>query len=255
MAPRTIVITGASRGIGAATARAAAELGANVVLNARSEADLAGVARSIVEAGGQALAVPGDVSRRDDCLRLVQSAVERFGGLDAVVNNAAIVDPLSTLMTSAPEAVERALAVNVLGPLMLAQAAAVHLRPRKGCIVNVTSGVATFPVSGIGAYCASKAALNMCNHVLAKEEPELTVIAFDPGMTDTAMQTYLRTQAEAAMIPSDYAMFVGFNERGLIQPPDRIGRVLARVALRAPREWSGTVVVWDDERAQGLLAA
>ena len=255
MNARTIIITGASRGIGAAAARGAAELGANVVLNARSEADLAGVARSISEAGGKVLVVPGDVSRQDDCVRLVKSAVERFGGLDVVVNNAAILEPLSSFATSTPEALERAFAVNVLGPLMLAQAAAVHLRPRKGCIVNVTSVVATLPVSGIGAYCASKAALNMCNHVLAKEEPELTVIAFDPGMVDTPMQADLRASAERVMIPADSAMLIGFHEQGHVQAPDLIGRVLARVALRAPHEWSGTIVVWNDERAKGLLDA
>ena len=179
MTSRTILITGASRGIGAATACAAAELGANVVINARSEAELASVARRITDAGGQALSVPGDVSHREDCLRLVKSAVERFGGLDVLVNNAAIIGPLSPILTGAPEDAQRALAVNVLGPLMLAQAAAVHLRPRQGRIINVTSGAAGMPASGLANYCASKAALNAYNHILAKEEPELTVIAFE----------------------------------------------------------------------------
>lgn len=69
------------------------------------------------------------------------------------------------------------------------------------------------------------------------------------------MQADLRAGAERVMIPADSAMLAGFHEQGHVQAPDRIGRVLARVALRAPREWSGTVVVWNDERAQGLLDA
>lgn len=254
MSTQTLIVTGASRGIGAATARAAAALGANVVLCARSEADLDAVARPIAEAGGQVLSVAADVSNRDDCRRLVDATIERFGSLDALVNNAATLDPVEPIATSDPALWHRALAVNVLGPLMLAQAALPALRARQGRIIDVTSGAAGIPISGLSAYCASKAALNIFNKCLAKEEPEVTVIAFEPGTVDTTMHAFIRAEAQPAMQPADYALFVGLYEQGHLRPPDDIGRILAHVALRAPRSWSGTLVAWDDAQVQGLLA-
>jgi NAD(P)-dependent dehydrogenase (short-subunit alcohol dehydrogenase family) len=253
MPPQTLIVTGASRGIGAATARTAAELGAHVVLCARSETELAVVARQITEAGGKALSVVADVSRREDCRRLVHAAVERFGGLDALVSNAATLEPVEFVAASDPEAWQHALAVNVLGPLMLAQVALPHLRARKGRIIDVSSGAASIPVSGLSAYCASKAALNIFGQCLAKEEPDVTVIAFEPGVVDTAMQTFIRTQGRPRMLPADHALFVGMHEQGHLRPPDDAGRVLAHVALRAPRDWSGTIVAWNDERVQRLI--
>jgi NAD(P)-dependent dehydrogenase (short-subunit alcohol dehydrogenase family) len=250
-----MIITGASRGIGAATARAAAALGANVVLCARSAADLAAVARPIEEAGGQVLSVAADVSDREGCKRLVGAALERFGSLDAVVSNAATLDPIAPIATSDPAVWHRALAVNVLGPVMLAQAALPALRARQGRIIDVTSGAASIPISGLSAYCASKAALDIFSKCLAREEPEVTVIAFEPGTVDTGMHAFIRAEAQPAMLPADYALFVGLYEQGHLRPPDEVGRILAHVALRAPRSWSGTLVAWNDPQVQSLLAA
>jgi NAD(P)-dependent dehydrogenase (short-subunit alcohol dehydrogenase family) len=255
MTAPTLLITGASRGIGAETARIAAELGANVVLSARSEADLAAVAQRITGAGGQALAVPGDVSHKEDCERLVLRAVERFGGIDAVVNNAASLEPLSPFAATDPLAWQRCLAVNVFGPAMMTHAALPHLRRRKGRIINVTSGAASVPLTGLSAYCSSKAALNMLSQVLAKEEPELTVIAFDPGVVETAMQVLLRDEGGSAMASDDHAIFMGLQQQGKLTSPDVPARVLAHVALRAPHDWTGTILVWDDERAAALAGA
>lgn len=91
MTKPTIIVTGASRGIGAAIGRAAAQLGANVVLNARSEIELQAVATKI---GAQAVAVSGSVANQDDCAALVETAVSHFGRIDAVVNNAGIIEPV-----------------------------------------------------------------------------------------------------------------------------------------------------------------
>lgn len=251
MSSQTLIVTGASRGIGAATAHTAAALGASVVVCARSGADA--VARQITEAGGQALSVTADVSNREDCQRLVAAAIERFGSLDAVVSNAATLDPVAPVAASDAEAWLHALRVNVLGPVMLAQAALPHLRARKGRIIDVTSGAAGIPISGVSAYCASKAALNIYDQCLAKEEPEITVISFEPGTVDTAMQTFIRAEGQPAMLSADYAMFVNFHQQGLLRPPEIPGRALAHLALRASHEWTGTIVSWDDPRVQSLF--
>ncbi len=98
----TLLITGASRGLGAAAARIAAGIGANVVLMARSAADLEDVAREIIAAGGTALTVPGDVTHAEDCRRVVAAAVERFGRVDGLINNAGVIEPLARVADADP---------------------------------------------------------------------------------------------------------------------------------------------------------
>lgn len=127
------------------------------------------------------------------------------------------------------------------------------LRARQGRIIDVTSGAASLPIPGLSAYCASKAALNIFNKCLAKEEPEVTVVAFEPGTVDTAMQTFIRAEGQPAMLSADHAMFVSFHQQGLLRPPEVPGRALAHLALRAPHEWTGTIVSWDDPRVQSLI--
>lgn len=80
------------------------------------------------------------------------------------------------------------------------------------------------------------------------------MIGFDPGTVDTAMQSFIRAKGMPVMLPADYAIFAGFHEQRQLRPPDDAGRVLAHVALRSPRDWSGTVVTWDDARVCSLIA-
>ena len=97
MTSQTIIITGASRGLGAATARIAAQMDANVVLTARTEDDLRTVAQEIEAAGGRALAVVGDISQAADCQRVVAEAVKAYGQVDALVNNAGVLAPIAPI--------------------------------------------------------------------------------------------------------------------------------------------------------------
>ncbi len=253
MSAKTIIITGASRGLGAAIARAAAELGAAVVLNARSAEALEAAAGQIAAAGGTALAVPGDVSRDDDCERLVDAAVSRFGRLDALVNNAGILEPIAPIAEADPQAWQRSWAVNVLGPVLMTRAALPHLRESGGRIVHISSGAANRPVVGWGAYCTTKAALNHLNRVLALEEPTLTTIAVRPGAVDTPMQGVLREKGAAGMTPEEHARFIRRYEEGDLLPPELPGRAIAVLALHAPHEWSGEFLSWDDDAVQALV--
>jgi NAD(P)-dependent dehydrogenase (short-subunit alcohol dehydrogenase family) len=115
---QSIIVTGASRGLGAAICQSAAKLGANVVMNARSIPDLKTVIQESEERDGMVLAVPGDVSLEADCRRIVDRAVSTFGRIDALVNNAAIVEPIAPISSTKPADWERNWAVNVLGPMM-----------------------------------------------------------------------------------------------------------------------------------------
>ncbi len=252
MTEKTIIITGASRGLGAAAARIAAEMGANVVLNARTEGALDAVVTSIRAEGGAALAIPGDVSTPEDCRALLAAAVERFGGLDALVNNAGIIEPIAPIAEGRLEAWTQNLAVNVLGPVMLTQAALPYLRKRAGRVINVSSGAAVKVVPGWGAYSAAKAAINSFTNILAAEEPEITAIAFRPGAVDTAMQDVIRRDGATGMPDEFHKKFVNLFAGGALLPPELPGKALALLALDAPHEWSGEFIPWDDARIQKL---
>ena len=136
MSNPTLIISGASRGLGAATARIAAEIGANMVLSARSEAELGALAETIQATGGTALVVPGDVTRVEDCARIVAAAVERFGGVDGLVNNAGRITPIARLAEADPAEWETLLRVNLYGPMLLTQAALPYLRAAHGRVIT-----------------------------------------------------------------------------------------------------------------------
>lgn len=250
---KTLIVTGASRGLGAAAARAAGELGANVALNARSEEDLHNVAEEVEAAGGRALVVPGDVSQADDCRRLVEATVEGFGRLDGAINNAGVLEPIAPMAESNTDAWRDNILVNVLGPYYLTRFAIPHLRKSRGRVINVSSGAAVRATEGWSAYCTAKAALNHFNRVLAAEEGDLVALAVRPGVVDTAMQATIREEGKEGMPAESHRKFVAYHDEGDLLPPEVPGRVLAVLALYAPAGWSGQFVSWDDEAVQALV--
>ena len=253
MTEKTIIITGASRGLGLAVARDAAELGASVVLFARSADKLEQEAQFIRDAGGRALAVPGDVSQEADCRRVVEKTLAHFGRIDGLVHNAGVIEPIAPIAEASIEAWRQSLAINVLGPLMLTQAALPYLRQNRGRVVHVSSGAATNAIPGWGAYCATKGALNQFNRVLSIEEEMVTSIAVRPGVIDTEMQAVIRQMGAAGMPESAYQRFVKMREDGELLPPEVPGATIAVLVLFAPRDWDGDFVAWDEERVQELV--
>jgi 3-oxoacyl-[acyl-carrier protein] reductase len=139
MVAQVILITGASRGLGAATARAAAALGANVLLSARSTVDLDSVAQEIRQDGGTALVVPGDVGREEDCRRIVEAGLAPYGRIDALINNAGVLEPVARLADVDTAAWEQNVVVNLFGPVTLTRLALPHLRQSR-------AGSSTSPV-------------------------------------------------------------------------------------------------------------
>lgn len=155
---KVVVITGASAGIGRACAERLAGGGAAVVVSARRATLLADVARGIIERGGRALAVPGDVTHPDDMRRLVKSAVEHFGRLDVMICNAGIGFH-GGLTDTTPEIADRLVRVNLLGTIYAARAACeVFARQRSGHVIAVSSVVGLRGVPGSSVYSATKAA-------------------------------------------------------------------------------------------------
>lgn len=249
-----VIVTGASRGLGAAVAQAVAEMGANVVLTARSLDDLERQADAVRQKGREALVVGADLNQAQDCQRVVQQTLDRFGDVHALVNNGGILEPIAAIAETDPQAWLRNWQVNVLAPVLLVREALPALRSTSGRVVNVSSGAAEKVTPAWAAYSLAKAALNHFTRFLAEEEAEITALAVRPGVVDTAMQAAVRNQGDEAMRSDDYQRFLGLHRQGQLLPPSVPGRALACLALYTPHGWSGEYLSWDEERVQNLVA-
>lgn len=191
MTNKTVMITGASRGIGAETARVFASAGANVALLARSQDDIAALAGEI---GEKAIAIPCNVARYGEMSSAVATTVQAFGGLDVLINNAGVVDPISHLADADPEEWGHLFDINVKGVFNGIHAALPALRNGGGSVLTISSGAAHNAIEAWSAYCASKAAVNMLNRSLHLEEHAngIRAIGLSPGTVATQMQRVIK---------------------------------------------------------------
>jgi NAD(P)-dependent dehydrogenase (short-subunit alcohol dehydrogenase family) len=183
---RTAIITGASRGLGLALARALAGDGWTLIIDARTEEALES-ARAELSRHTRVVAIRGDVTDPEHRKDLAEAAREA-GGVDALVNNASILgpSPQPDLLDYPLDAFEQVYRTNVVSPLALIQALNNELKPQAR-IVNVTSDAAVEPYEGWGGYGSSKAALEQLSNILAAENPGLRVYRVDPGDMRTQM--------------------------------------------------------------------
>ena len=192
---KVVIVTGASRGIGAAAAIALGKAGATVLLAAR-DGKLAGdVAQSIVAAGGTATARAVDVSDYAAVAAMVAEAHGRYGRLDVLVNNAGVIEPIASVAESDPAVWARNIEINLTGAYYPIRAVLPGMiAAGGGTIVNVSSGAAIRPLEGWSAYCSAKAGLAMLTRAVILENPSngMRIFGFQPGTTDTDMQVSIR---------------------------------------------------------------
>jgi len=192
---KTAIITGASRGIGEAAARYLAELGANVVLAARSYEAIEKISEDIRGAGGQASSFPCDVSDHNAVSGLINHARGAFGSVDVLVNNAGLIDPIARIADSDPEAWGQIVDVNVKGVYYgLRYAIPIMNEQGAGTIINISSGAANSFLEGWSHYCATKAAVLRLTGVAHKEYSGegVRVVGLSPGTVATDMQVAIK---------------------------------------------------------------
>lgn len=202
------IVTGASRGIGAAIARRLAADGHAVVVNyAGNRAEAEKVVNAIVERGGRAIAVQADVADADAARRLFDAATEAFGGVDVLVNNAgAMASELPHLADTPDATFDRLFSINVKGSFLAMREGAKRLR-NGGHIINFSTSVIGLGLPGYAVYAATKSAVETMTHILAKElrGRNITVNAVAPGPTATALfldgKTPERVEQLAKMAP------------------------------------------------------
>lgn len=236
---KVAIVTGASKGIGAAIAKALASEGASVVVNyASSKEGAETVVSAIVGQGGQAIAVGGDVSKKAEVESLINAAVNAYGKLDVLVNNAAIYNwgPIEAITE---DNFHKQFNINVLGLLLTTQAALPHMSAG-GSIINISSVVTSVTPPHLAVYSGTKGAVDAINGVLAKElgSRQIRVNTISPGMVET------EGSRELGVIGSDMEkQMIAQTPLGRTGQPDDIADVAVFLASDASRWMTGEKLV------------
>jgi NAD(P)-dependent dehydrogenase (short-subunit alcohol dehydrogenase family) len=241
------LVTGGGRGIGRAIAQALALVGMAVAVTARSADELAETARLIEDAGGRAVAIPGDAADRHMVEHVVRQTEEHLGSVDLLVNNAGTSGPIGLTWESDPEQWWRTLEVNLLGPLLFAHGVLPGMvERRRGRIINIASGAGLGTGRHFSAYASSKAALIRLTEALAVEAGEygVQVFAVGPGVVKTAMvNDVLESPEQSRLLPG---IPNAVNE-GRDVPPERVGAMAVLLASGAADGLTGRFLsIFDD---------
>lgn len=248
MEGQVVVITGASRGIGAAAAQAFSAAGARTALLARSAAEIRDLADRI---GEGAMALPCDVANWASVQAAMDAVLARFGRIDVLVNNAGVIEPIARLADADPVAWAKAQDINLKGVFHGMKAALPAMRAQGGgTIVTVSSGAALRPLEGWSAYCASKAGALMLTQALHLEESAngIRSLGLSPGTVATEMQMKIR---DSGLNPVSQIAWEDHI------PPEWPARALVWMCGAAADPWLGRDISLRDEdirRAVGLLS-
>ena len=243
---KTVVVTGASRGIGASAARVFADAGANVALLARSAAPLEALAAEI---GTRALALSCDVADYAAVEAALTKAKSHFGALDILIANAGMIDPIARLTEADPADWAQLIQVNISGVFNIMRAGVPMMDKQGGTVISIGSGAAQRPLEGWSAYCSSKAGSLMLMRALDLEEREngLRVMSLSPGTVATQMQREIKASGINAVSQLDWEDHI---------PPEWPAQTLLWMCSADADEYLGAEVSLRDEtvrRRVGLI--
>ncbi|KAK3171779.1 hypothetical protein OEA41_003863 [Lepraria neglecta] len=236
---KTVIVTGASRGIGLAIVQYLLKTSNDVVVIARSKDALEKLREKHPE---HVRVLVGDLGDLSLAQKGVDLAAKEFGRLDGLIVNHGIIDPVTKLRDTNAEDWKKTFDVNFMSAVAFAKAALPLLNESKGCILFTSSGVSVGAVSTWGAYGATKAAMNHLAGQLACEEPEVTSISVRPGVVDTEMQRELREVHSSIMAKKDNDKFLGLHREGKLLKPSDPGDLMAKMVLDPPRELNGKFI-------------
>jgi NAD(P)-dependent dehydrogenase (short-subunit alcohol dehydrogenase family) len=247
MQGKVVVITGASRGIGAAAARVFAKAGAKVALLARSGGQAEEVAAQL---GADAMALRCDVADVGSVDGAIAAVMARWGRVDVLINNAGVIDPIARIADAKPQDWGHAIDINLKGVFYGMRAAIPIMRAQGGgTILTVSSGAAHSPLEGWSAYCASKAGAAMLTRAAHLEEAEhgLRIMGLSPGTVATDMQVVIKASGVNPVSQLDPSVHI---------PADWPARTLLWMCGDAADAWLGQEISLRDEgvrRAVGLV--
>jgi 3-oxoacyl-[acyl-carrier protein] reductase len=237
---RVAIVTGASKGIGAAIARALAAEGAAVVVNyAGSRAGAESVVKAISAAGGRALAVQADVAKLEDVQRLLTESIQAFGAPDILVNNAGVYE-FAPLEAVTAQLFHHQFNTNVLGLLQVTQETVKHIGPKGGSVINISSVVTRTSLPGSSVYAGSKAAVDTITRVLAAElgARKIRVNSINPGMIETE-----GTRAQGIMGSDFEKNVIARTPLGRIGQPDDVAKLAVFLASEDAGWVSGETIL------------
>lgn len=249
---KSAVVTGAGRGIGRAVALGLASAGADLALLARSQPELDEVAEHSRALGARVVVVPTDLADQSAVAAAIAYIQKECGAIDILINNAAVVQPMGPTVDVDVAEWAAAITVNLVSPVQLTLALLPDMLRRKwGRIVNVTARSALAPSQLIGgnAYTSSKVALEAHTVNLAAElaDTGVTVNAFRPGVVDTAIHDWVRSQPAERIGAGLRNQFIKFKESGILISPERSASALL---ARLGSDTTGQIRDVDDEPPQ-----
>lgn len=242
---RTVIVTGASGGIGKALSSELAKSGTKLVLNARREEPLQEVARECRDLGGKVEIVPGDSAQASVAENAVNKCLE-MGNFFGFFHVAGVANPGPFLWELDETQYREVMGASLDAGYQLVRYSLPHLRESgEGICVFFGSGAAKMTIVGLGAYCAAKAAEEHLMRQLAREAPEVVTFAYRPGVVDTPMQKAAR-EAEGGAAESVRKQFRALKDQDALISPERASDALLTIVTKKSEQYRGKVCSWTD---------
>jgi len=240
---KSLILTGASRGIGLAIAEFLLKESHCLFLVARTKEPLEKLKK---EFPGQVEFLVGDLKDFQLGPKVIDLAIKAFSKIDGLILNHGTLTPVKRIADSTPEEWRTVFDINFFSCIAFLTPAIPHLRKTKGKVILTSSGAATGAYATWGSYGSSKAAMNHLTLTLSVEEPDITAVAIRPGVVDTDMQADVRRN-HLVMDETDVKKFKGLHEEGKLLRPEQPGNIIARLVVGADKGLSGSFLTWNDK--------